>query len=128
MVEVRRIAVRHNHAVESDGHATLLTEAYRADLLCLSQHNRSFWDEHMLVIVGVDRIRDEYLHRTYRVAIEAIHQNRVHCQTFIDHIRLSHGGVDVYPRDMLDRCLSGWWLRRLARSAWCDKAAAGLSR
>ena len=89
LVEVDGISVRHNHAVEDNGHAALLAETGGADLLGLAQHDRSLGDEDVLVVVRVDRIRYEHLHRAGGIAVKPIHQHRVQRRSLIDHIRLA---------------------------------------
>jgi hypothetical protein len=47
--------------MENDGHAPLLAESRRANLLGLAQNDCAFRDDDVLVIVRVQRIRDKYL-------------------------------------------------------------------
>ena len=89
LVEVHAITIRHNHPVEDDGHAALLAEAGRADLLRLAQHDRSIGNEHVLVVVRVDGIRDEHLDRADGIAVQPVHQNRIERRSLIEHIGLA---------------------------------------
>jgi hypothetical protein len=74
LVEVYAVSVRHQQAMESDGDSPLLADAGGADLAGLAQHNRSLGNEDVLVVVRVDRIRYEHLHRPHRIAVKPIHQ------------------------------------------------------
>ena len=55
-VEINRVTVWHNQAVKNHGHSPLLAEAGRSNLLCLTQNNRSLGNDHVLMIVGIQRI------------------------------------------------------------------------
>ena len=111
LVEIDAVAIRHNHPVEDDSQPALLAESGCADLLRFAQHDGSIGNQHMLVVVRVDGIRDEHLDRPNRIAVQPVHQNGVHRQPFIDHIRLSDGGIDVYLRPVRERCLPARWRR-----------------
>jgi hypothetical protein len=121
LVEVNRVAVRHNHAVEGDGHTALLSESRHTDLLGLPQHDRSVRDKDMLVVVRVDGIRDKHLDRANGIAVQTIHQNRIQRHAFIDDVRLARCGVDVDLRRARLRLL---W-RLLTRCAGGNHAAFG---
>ncbi len=81
--------------MEDDGHAPLLAEACRADLLRFAEHDRSFGNDDVLVVVRINGIRNENLDRAGGIAVQAIHQNRVQNRTLIDHIRLPDSRIDV---------------------------------
>src|SRR5258708_26500610 len=95
LIEVNRVAVRHDHPVEDDRQTALLTESARTDLARLTQHDGSIWDEYMLSIVRVHGARNQDLNRTNRVAVESIHENRIHSQPLIDDIWLAYRRVDI---------------------------------
>ena len=108
LVEVHAVSVRHQQTVESDSYPALLANPGTANLASLAQHNRSVGNENVLMIVRVDGIRYEHLHRPHRVAVKPIHQYRVERQSFVDHIRLAHGIVDVGLRRSL--VIGCWYL------------------
>ena len=56
LIEVNAIAVGHDHAMEDDGHAALLAEACRADLPGFAEHDSSVGNDHVLMVVGIDRV------------------------------------------------------------------------
>jgi hypothetical protein len=66
----------------------LLAEPGGADLARLAQHNRSLGNEDMLVVVRVDRVRYQHLHRPHGIAVKPIHQHCIEGQSFIDDIGL----------------------------------------
>ena len=55
LVEIDRVTVRHNQAMKDDGHPPLLAEACRADFLCFAEHDRSFGDDDVLVVMRIQR-------------------------------------------------------------------------
>ena len=55
LIEIDRISIRHDHAMEYNRHATLLAESARPDLARLTEHDGSIGNEHMLAVVRVDR-------------------------------------------------------------------------
>ena len=56
LVEIDGVTVGHNQAVKYDGHPPLLAEARRSDLLCFAQHDRSFGDDDVLMVVRIQGI------------------------------------------------------------------------
>ena len=56
LVEIDGVTIRHNQAVKNHGHPALLAEARRSNLLRLAQNNRSLRNDHVLMIVGIQRI------------------------------------------------------------------------
>jgi hypothetical protein len=56
LVEIDGVAVWHDQAVKNDGHAALLAEAGGSNLLCFAQNNRSLGDDHVLVVVRIQRV------------------------------------------------------------------------
>src|SRR5665213_2504825 len=91
LVEVNAVPVRHQQAMESDGDSPLLAESGGADLAGLAQHNRSLGNEDVLVVVRVDGIRYEHLHRPYSIAVKSIHQHRIERESFIYDVGLAYG-------------------------------------
>ena len=126
LVQVNGVAVRHNHPVEDNGHAALLAKSRGTDLAGLPQHNRPIWDEHMLVIVRVNGIGDQYLDRADSIAVQPIHQNSVHRQPLINHIRLSRSRVDIDFGAMLNRRLTDWNRSRASGRSRHSQAAVRL--
>ena len=61
----------------------------------------------MLAIMRVDGARNQDLHRTRCITIEPIHQNRVHRQAFINHVRLAYRGIDIDLGAPLGGCIVG---------------------
>ena len=53
LVKVYGVPVRHNQAVEDDGHPPLLTEACRANLLGFAKDDGSLGNEDMLTVVRI---------------------------------------------------------------------------
>ena len=95
LIEIDRVSIGHDHAMEYDGDPALLAEATCPDLARLTEHDRSIGNEHMLAIVRIDGARNQDLHRTRCITIEPIHQNRVHRQAFINHVRLANRRIDI---------------------------------
>ena len=111
LVQIDGVVIRHNHAVEDDGHASLLAKSRRTDLAGFTQHDGSIGNKDVLVIVGVDGIGDNHLHRANSTAVQPVHQNRIHRRSFINEIGLTHGGVDIDFGAVLNGSLTGWYRR-----------------
>ena len=73
LVEVNAITVRHKKTMERNSDSPLLSDTGSADLASLAEHNGSLGDENVLVVVGVDRVRDEHLDWPNGVAIQTVH-------------------------------------------------------
>lgn len=101
LVEINRVAIRHDHSVKHNGHAALLPKSCRSDLSGFAEHDGAFRDQHVLAVVRVDRVGNEHFHRSRRVAIEPIHQNCIQRCSLIDHIWFSRCRVNVDFRFML---------------------------
>src|ERR1039458_5931374 len=56
LIEIDGVAIRHNKAVKNHGHPALLAEGGRSNLLRLAQNNRSLGNDHVLMIVRIQRI------------------------------------------------------------------------
>src|SRR5665213_137553 len=82
----------------------------------------------MLVIVGIDGIRDKNLDWADSIPVKPVHQNRVHRQSFINDIGLPYGRVDIDFRVMLNRRLTGGYRRHIAHRARRNQAASRLTR
>ena len=103
LVKINAETIWHDEPMEDYGHATLLTEPGRADLFRFSQYDRAVWNENVLVVVRVKRVRDKHLHGSGRVTVQTIHQDGVEGRSLEDDIGLAHGGIDVYLRATLRR-------------------------
>src|SRR5215469_14117868 len=73
LVKVNRVAVRHNHAVEDNGHTPLLAETSCADLARFSEHDCAFRYQDVLMIVRVDGSGYHHLYRSCSISVKAIH-------------------------------------------------------
>src|ERR1035438_6551328 len=56
LVEIDGVTIRHKQTVKNHGHPPLLAEACRSNLLRLAQNNRSLGNDHVLMIVRIQRI------------------------------------------------------------------------
>ena len=81
--------------MKGNGNPALLAEPGTADLTGFTQHDRSFWYEYVLMVVGIHGIRHKDLDRAYGIAVKTVHQNGVERQTLIDYIGLAHCLVDI---------------------------------
>ena len=99
LIEIDGIAIRHNHAVKFDSQAALLTETIGPDLPRFPQHDRSFRDEDVLMIMRVHRIRNKHLDWPHRIAVKSVHQNGIHGCPFIDDVGLAHQPSRCLPQD-----------------------------
>src|SRR5580704_15394548 len=77
LVEVDRISIRHQHAMKDHCHTTLLPKAGGTDFSGLPQNDRTLGDEHVLHVMGVDRIRHQYFDGPDSVTIESIHEDAI---------------------------------------------------
>src|SRR5713226_6824813 len=59
LVEIDGVAVRHNQAVKNNGHSPLLAEACRSNLLCFTENHCPLGNDDVLMIVRIQRVRDE---------------------------------------------------------------------
>ena len=100
LVEIDRISIRHDEPMENNGHAPLLSEPGPADLLCLPEYLCAFRAKNVLMIVGIERLRDHRDDWPRRIAVKLVDQNGVEEGTLVDHIRLAGGAVYV-DLDML---------------------------
>jgi len=81
--------------VKGDGNPPLLPEPRCADLSGFAQHNRSFGDQYMLVVMRVDGGSNHHLHWPNRIAVQAVHQDGFKNRSLIDDIGLADCRVDV---------------------------------
>src|ERR1035438_3224681 len=95
LVEIDGVPVRHDETVKDDGHPPLLPKARRANLFSLAKNYGSLGDDDVLAVVRIQGFGNEHFDRSGRVAVQAIHQDRVENRTLIDEIRLSSGLIDV---------------------------------
>src|ERR1700691_1296624 len=91
LVEIDGVTIRHNQAVKNDGHPALLAEARRSNLLCFAQNNRSLGNDHVLMIVRIQRILDKNFDRSNGISIQTIHENSVENGALVDEIGLTDG-------------------------------------
>ncbi len=128
LVEIDGVAIGHNQAVKCNGHAPLLAEARRSNLLGFAQNHRSLGDDDVLMIMRIQGIRDKDFDWPYGVSVQAIHQNGVENRAFVDEIRLTDGRINVrFQRPLIaSGCLLlfffGSWGQRdsvfACRSVW----------
>ena len=70
------------------------------------------------MVVRVDRIRDQHLHRTRRVSIQTVHERCLNQRALVDHVRLAGSGIDVHFRWSLVAVLGPQIVRSFWGSLW----------
>jgi hypothetical protein len=85
LVEIDRISIWHDEPMENNGHAPLLSEPCAPpDLLCLPEYLCAFRNKNVLMIVGIERLRDHSDDWTRRIAVKLVDQNGVEKGTLVD--------------------------------------------
>jgi hypothetical protein len=103
--------------MESDSHAALLAETSGANLLGLAKHDSPFGNENVLMVVRVNRIRDQNFDWADGIAVKPVHQHSVQSHSLIDHVRLANSGINIDLNAAFDGSLPGGGRRRIARRA-----------